>query len=266
MDDYDTAEVSRLFFNFIEDLSTWYIKNSRTRFKSEKMNEKSSAMNTLSYILYSLSKLLAPLTPFIAEIIYQELGKKGIAKLKSVHLEFLPEFEVELVDMEVLIIMDQTREVVKKSLEVRDKSKIPVRQVLNELKVKGISIENDYLDIIAEAINVKKVTTQTSDESEILVELDTEITPELKLEGIARNLIRNLNNYRKKLNLSTKNRIDLYIETCDTIILEALENYEEKIKKMIQADTIVKNLKGKQDLKKFKIDNNVVEVYIEVKN
>ncbi len=267
MDDYDTAEVCRLFFNFIEDLSTWYIKNSRNRFKNENKNIKLSAMNTLSYILYNLSKLLAPLAPFISEIIYQELAKKGIAKLDSVHLEFWPEIDEKLVDMEVLEKMEITREVVRKSLELRDKSKIPVRQVLNKVNIKGVSIENCYLNIIAEAINVKKVITEKIiDHFEVLVELDTKITPELKLEGIARNLIRNLNNYRKKLNLSTKNRINLYIETDNDLISEALDNYGEKIKKMIQADKIVQDLKGKQDIKKFKIENNVIEVFIEVKN
>ena len=265
MDDYDTAEVSRLFFNFIEDLSTWYIKNSRNRFKSENINEKLSAMNTLSYILYNLSKLLAPLTPFISEIIYQKLIEKGIANFKSVHLEFWPEFDERLIDSEVLKNMELTREVVKRSLELRENSKIPVRQVLNKVTIKGVNLEKKYLDVIAEAINVRNVNIEKGEEVEFLVELDTIITPELKLEGIARNLIRHLNNYRKKLNLSTKNRINLYLKTNDKDISEALEKHKEKIKKMIQAETIIQNMEGKEHIKKFKIENKVVEAYIEVK-
>ena len=266
MDDYDTAEVSRLFFNFIEDLSTWYIKNSRNRFKSEKVNEKISAMNTLSYILYNLSKLLAPLTPFISEMIFQKLAEKGIVNLKSVHLEFWPEFDEKLIDSEVLKNMQLTREVVKRSLELRDNSKIPVRQVLNKVTLKGLNLEKKYLDIIVEAINVRNIYIEKGEVAEFSIELDTNITPELKLEGIARNLIRHLNNYRKQLNLSTKNRIDLYFKTDDSEIAEAFKNYEEKIKKMIQADTIIQNLEDKQDIKKFKIENKVVEAYIEVKS
>ena len=265
LDDYDTAEVSRLFFNFIEDLSTWYIKNSRNRFKSENINEKLSAMNTLSYILYNLSKLLAPLTPFISEIIYQKLIEKGIANFESVHLELWPEFDERLIDSEVLKNMELTREVVKRSLELRENSKIPVRQVLNKVTIKGVNLEKKYLDVIAEAINVRNINIEKGEKSEFLVELDTIITPELKLEGIARNLIRHLNNYRKKLNLSTKNRINLYLKTNDKDISEALEKHKEKIKKMIQAETIIQNMEGKEHIKKFKIENKVVEAYIEVK-
>ncbi|MFW9820253.1 MAG: isoleucine--tRNA ligase, partial [Candidatus Thorarchaeota archaeon] len=250
MDDYDTSEASRLFFNFIEDLSTWYIKNSRRRFKSENMNEKLSAVNTLSYVLKNLAKLLGPLTPFISEMIYQKLRANGIVGLESVHLEFWPEFNEELIDIKTLKNMELTKEVVKRSLELRDNAKIPVRQVLNELTIKGVNLEWEYLDIIAEAINVKKVAVEKREKAEILVDLDTNITPSLRLEGIARNMIRHLNNYRKQLNLSTKNRIDLYLKITDKKILEALEKHEEHIKKMIQADIIIQNLEGKKDIKK----------------
>jgi isoleucyl-tRNA synthetase len=266
MDDYDTAEVSRLMFEFVEDLSTWYIKNSRNRFKSDIMSEKLSAMNTLTYILYNLSKLLAPLTPFISETIYQKLKEKGISKIESVHLDFWPDFDEKLIDTEVLKNMEQTREVVKRSLELRDNTKIPVRQVLNSVKLKGVNLEEKYLEIIAEAINVRNVVLEKGKETVLLVELDTNITPELKSEGIARNLIRHLNNYRKQLNLSTKNRINLYLNTSNKEIIETLEKHEEKIKKMIQADLIIQSIKMKETVKRFKIENSIVEVSIEIKN
>jgi isoleucyl-tRNA synthetase len=266
MDDYDTAEASRILFNFVEDLSTWYIKNSRNRFKSENGQIKLSAMNTLSYVLYNLSKLLAPLTPFISEIIYQKLKNRGLVKFNSVHLEFWPDFNEKLIDTEVLNNMEKTKEVVKRSLELRDNAKIPVRQVLKEVILKGTNLKRNFLDIIAEVINVKKVIIEREEESELIVELNTNITPELKLEGIARNLIRHLNNYRKQLHLSTKNRIILYLKTDDTEITEALEKHKDKIKKMIQADKIIQNLEGIQDIKKIKIENKFVEAHIQVKN
>jgi len=75
-----------------------------------------------------------------------------------------------------------------------------------------------------------------------------------------------LNNYRKKLNLSTKNRIYLYLKTSNKEIIEALEKYKEKIKKMIQADSIIQNLEGKEVIKDFKIDNTIVKVNIEIKD
>jgi isoleucyl-tRNA synthetase len=266
LDDYDTAEVSRLFFNFIENLSTWYIKNSRNRFKSDNSNEKLSAMNTLSYVLKNLSKLLAPLTPFISEIIYQKLKDNRIVILESVHLELWPEFDEKLINQEVIEKMELTREIVKRSLELRDNAKIPVRQVLSKVKLKGVNLENEYLDIIAEATNVKKAIIESREDSELLVEIDTKITPSLRSEGLARNLIRNLNNYRKQLNLSTQNRINLYLKIIDKDLLKALEKHEKIIKKMIQADNIIQNLEGKQGIKKIKIENKIVEAYIEIKS
>ena len=265
MDDYNTAEVSRLFFNFIEDLSTWYIKNSRNRFKSEIIKEKLSAMKTLSYILYNLSKLLAPLTPFISEKIYHKLKKRRLVNLKSIHLENWPHFDEKLINSKVHKNMELTREIVQRSLELRNKSKIPVRQILNKVILRGINLETEYLDVILDAINVKKVLVEEGDEPELLVELDINITPELKLEGIARNLIRHLNNFRKKQNLSTKNRINLYLKTKDKEIIKALEKYAEKIKKMIQADKIIQFIEDKENLKEFKIENSVIQVYLEVK-
>ncbi|MFW9972687.1 MAG: class I tRNA ligase family protein, partial [Candidatus Odinarchaeota archaeon] len=266
MDDYDTAEVCRLFFAFIEDLSTWYVKNSRNRFKSELFREKLSAMNTLSYVFYNLSRLLAPLTPFISEMIYLKLKEKGLVKLNSVHLEYWPESDEKLIDSEVIQNMELTKEIVKRSLEIRDKSKIPVRQILNKAVIKGVNLNKVYLDVIAEAINVKKVSIAETDELGLFVELDIEVTPELKLEGIARNLVRHLNNLRKQMNLSPKNRINLYLRTSNKDIIETIKNHKEKIKKLVQADKIIQNAKDMKDIKKLKIENTTVEALIEIKN
>lgn len=266
MDDYDTAEVSRLLFSFIEDLSTWYVKNSRDRFKSEDIHEKSSAMNALSYVLVNLSKLLAPLTPFMAEMIYQKLKEKVIVDSDSVHLEQWPEHDEKLITHKIHENMDLTRVIVSRSLELRENSKIPVRQPLQKVILKGVTLDNDYLQVIARALNVRDVIIEKEDEKELIIELDTKITSELKLEGIARNLIRYLNNYRKKLKLSPKNRIDLYLTTESKEVWESLEIHKEKIKKMIQADNVFKSIKDKVGGKKYNIDKHVIEVYIEVKN
>ncbi|MFX1377069.1 MAG: isoleucine--tRNA ligase [Promethearchaeota archaeon] len=266
LDDYDTAEASRLFFSFIEDLSTWYVKNSRKRFKSKNLHEKSAAMNTLSYVLSNLSKLLAPLTPFISEMIYQKLRERGFVNLDSVHLESWPEFDEKLINLKIHEKMELSREIVKRSLELREKSKIPVRQILQKVTLRGVTLKYKYLDVIAGAINVRETIIKNENEKDLLVELDTKITSELRLEGITRNLIRHLNNYRKNLKLSTKNRIDLYLNTNSVEILKALENHEEKIKKLIQADNIFKNLEDKMRVKKFQIDGHQIEAYIEVKN
>ncbi len=264
LDDYDTGEASKLIINFVEDLSTWYIKNSRNRFKSEVIKEKLAAMNTLTYILHNLSKILAPLTPFISEMIYQKLREKNLVKYESVHLDLWPDYDQSLSFPNLSAKMNLTKEIVQKSLELREKIKIPLRQVLKKITLKGVSLEDEFLELVKKALNVKEVVIKNEDMSELTVELDTEITRELKLEGIARNLIRNINNYRKKMKLSPNNRIKLYLNTEDNEILESISKYQNYIKKMVQADAIFNKIDNNRDIRTFKVNQSEVSTYLEV--
>ena len=115
-------------------------------------------------------------------------------------------------------------------------------------------------------MNVKEVLVENSKVDELIIDLDTNITPDLKLEGITRTLIRNLNNCRKKKKLSPSNRINLYISSNNEQVLKALDKYDNKIKKSIQADNIINSITEKMEIQKFKIDNDTVEVSLEIKN
>ncbi len=264
LDDYDTQETSKLIINFVEELSTWYIKNSRTRFKSEIISEKLAAMNTLTYVLHVLSKIIAPITPFISEMIYQKLKERNLVKYESVHLDLWPDFDQSLSVPNLQTKMNLTKEIVQKSLELREKVKIPLRQPLKKIVLKGVSLDDEFLDLIKKALNVKEVLIKNEDASELTVELDTEITRELKLEGIARNLIRNINNHRKKMKLSTKNRIRLYLNAEDDDILEAISKHQNYIKKMVQAEVIFNKIDNNRDIKTFKVNQSEVSTYLEV--
>ena len=264
LDDYDPGEASKLIINFVEDLSTWYIKNSRNRFKSEVLEEKLAAMNTLTYVLYNLTKILAPLTPFISEMIYQKLREKSLVKYESVHLDFWPDLDHSLSVPNLSDKMNLIKEIVQKSLKLREKAKIPLRQVLKKIALKGVSLEDELLEIVTKALNVKETVIKNEDMSELTIELDTEITRELKLEGIARNLIRNINNYRKKIKLSTKNRIKLYLTTEDDEILETISKHQDYIKKMVQADAIFNKIDNNRDIWTFRVNNSEVSTYLEI--
>ena len=134
--------------------------------------------------------------------------------------------------------------------------------VLNELEIKGIHLDNDYLDIIKNAINVKKISLESGEIFSL--KLDTVITYELKIEGISRNLIRHINNYRKKMKLSTKNRINLYIIATNDEIQESLNTYMNEILNQIQADNIFLNIEENRIYKNFKIGPIEVQISIEV--
>ena len=88
MDKYELNEAVRPIADFVEDLSNWYVRRSRERFKEEG-DDKQSASETLKYVLIEFSKLIAPFMPFVAEEIYQELKGSG----ESVHLDEWPKGE-----------------------------------------------------------------------------------------------------------------------------------------------------------------------------
>jgi isoleucyl-tRNA synthetase len=171
---------------FVDELSTWYVRRSRDRFKSE--NNK-GAVDTLQLVLSNLAKVMAPVMPFISEEIQQDLKLKG-----SVHLEDWPKHDNKLISEKLHENMDLTRELVSMSLEKRESAKVPIRQPLKTLTIKGVELNEEFLDLIKEELNVKEVKVKKS--KEVSVELDTKLTQDLIEEGLSREFIRKINNQR----------------------------------------------------------------------
>jgi len=239
MDDNNTVRAGRLIRDFIGDLSQWYLRRSRDRFKGEDEADKQAAITMLRHVLLELSKLMAPFTPFIAERIYQDLG----GEKESVHLEDWPE---PLViggaplprNEEILKDMKLAREIVTLALERRAVEKMPVRQALASATV---TMEGDLSDeikaIIADEVNVKKVEVVESVEN-VEVELDTNLTPELISEGIARDIIRRTNSLRKKEGLTIADSIRLTIGSKDDTLLRSVEEHKDEILRSTHAKSL----------------------------
>ncbi len=87
LEDYDTSKACSEIIPFIDELSTWYVRRSRDRFKSSDKKEKSQAIETLAYVLSNLSRLMAPITPFISEHLHQSFRNAKAKTEESVHLE-----------------------------------------------------------------------------------------------------------------------------------------------------------------------------------
>ena len=134
MDKYDVVRAGRLLPSFIDDLSTWYLRRSRERFKSGKKRDCQSALLTTHYSLLTSSKLLAPFMPFLAEHIYQGLGARDQVPV-SVHLEDWPKFKKTKIDEKLIEKMALLRNIISLALEQRAKVGIPVRQVLQSVKI-----------------------------------------------------------------------------------------------------------------------------------
>lgn len=243
LEKYNIVSSAREIENFvIEDLSNWYIRRSRERFQKPKTKkELKEASLVLGYLLFEVSKLLAPFIPFLSEIIFRELTKN---KRDSVHLQNYPEVKSEFLDKKLEEKMKRARDIVAKALSQRREAKIKVRQPLSELKIKDFSLskEKEIIRVIQEEINVKKIVFSKKIKREI--ELDTRITPELRKEGILRDIIRTIQEERKKAILTKDDLIEIYFSG-EKEILEIVQ----KAQKTIEEETFSKILIDKKNKK-----------------
>lgn len=245
MDTYNLSEASRPIVEFIDELSTWYVRRSRDRFKGEDAMDKAVALSTLREVLVTLSKVMAPFTPFIAEKVYQELG----GELESVHLELWP--NAVSVDSTVLEQMQFARTIVEMGLALRAEAGIKIRQVLGELRVEGATISAELLAIIADELNVKTVLAGEVDagfvsktDGGLMVGLNITITEALQKEGLAREFIRTVNQMRKEAGLSINDTVALCYATDDALLSDALQEHAATIQKAVLAKSLTAGLVG----------------------
>lgn len=254
MDGYELTKASRLFNDYIDDLSNWYIRRSRRRFqKPENEKEQEEATYTLHYAISKLIKLMAPFTPFITEDIFLKM-KSG----ESVHLCDYPQPNLDLIDEKLEQEMENIRDIVNLALAERSKQGIKVRQALLSLSVKDLKTDNkELIELIKEEINVKEVKEDKGINED--VKLDTTITPELKEEGNVREIIRQIQKMRKDNGFIPEDRIDVYYaqgEFFDTI----LERNKDHILSEVLAN---KFILSNEDLKEINIDDN--KIYLNIK-
>jgi isoleucyl-tRNA synthetase len=236
LDKYDLSAVVRLLTEYLDELSNWYIRRSRKRFwKSENDKDKNAAYETLYYALTTYIKLLAPIMPFLAEEIYQGLvvGIDPKAPL-SVHLSEWPEANLKAIDKKLDEQMALTRKIVEAGLSARNGAGLKVRQPLSQLSVTAPidKLPADLENITLEEVNIKILKLKKG--SELKVALDTKITPELKVEGLARDFIRFVQDGRKKANFNVEDRIITSWNVGDVKnveIMKALESQGDYIAK-----------------------------------
>jgi len=197
--------------------------------------------------LFNLTKLIAPFTPFISEHIYQELisrinandkANKREYKKESVHLESWPEYKEELINEKVLSEMEVVRKIVELGLAKRAEEGIKVRQPLNKFSIFNFQFSIDYINLIRDELNIKNIICEKGT-GDLSVELDTEITPELKQEGLLRELVRTINQMRKKTGLTIQDRIEIKYFCEDKELKKVFEKFEEELKKQTLADELI---------------------------
>ena len=264
LDNYNLQDATKPILPFLDDASNWYVRRSRRRFwKSEDDGDKNDAYRTLHYVLVRLSYMLAPFTPFLAEELYHNLTGDN----ESIHLkDWLPAGEI---DNSMLRDMNALRTAVNDGLSKRASEGIKVRQPLASVKlINTISqdtpaeVAQFLIDIAKDELNVKSVEIVTDSESESAqpsVVYDLTITPELKREGLMREIVRHVQSARKQAGLQIDDRIVLSISSDDSEISQAVGAFADVIK----AETLAVELNSAVDeSEKYdaKIEGKLVEI------
>lgn len=243
MQRYDLPNALKPVLPFVDDASNWYVRRSRKRFwKSDNDADKAQAYRTLHYVLTRLSVILAPFTPFLAEELYHKLTGG-----ESVHLLDWP--TAGHIDELLLKDMQNTREAISSGLAARAEAGVKVRQPLASATVwdtfnigESEDTYREYLDIIREELNVREVVCKRSKQGDALprAELDLKLTSELRREGLAREIIRHVQQARKQAGLEVDDRIDLALDADGTDLDTLLKHGE--LADLIKHETLATKL------------------------
>lgn len=231
MDAYDIPNAVKPILPFIDDASNWYVRRSRRRFwKSGDDEDKNNAYRTLHYVLVQLSMVLAPFTPFLAEELYQKLTGG-----ESVHLLDWPKFGH--IDELTIDKMDTIRAMISLGLSGRAENGFRVRQPLRaiiktrfELSASEKLMLEEELNVYAEYFFQKEGVNG--------ITMNYEVTPELKREGMMREVIRQVQNGRKNTGLQVDDRITLSLHTSDKELAQAIDEHKD----VITAETLATSL------------------------
>ena len=221
MNVYDIPHAVEDVLLFIDDASNWFVRRSRRRFwKSEDDTDKNQAYQTLHYVLSYLALILAPFVPFLSE----ELWQKMVGG-ESVHLQNWP--QAGQVDEQIVADMAELRGFVNEALALRAKAGVKIRQPLSEVVLPRSADGVEWFsDILLEELNVKRVSWQAEASA---IALDFTITPDLKNEGLAREVIRAVQNGRKKAGLNVDDRINLALMSDDLVLTQAITQFKDEI-------------------------------------
>lgn len=225
LDSYDLFRPTRAIREFIDDLSTWYLRRSRDRLREGD----ASAKQTLYYVLKTIAQLLAPFAPFTAEDLWQKLRTESDEE--SIHLSNWP--TVAQHSMLHIEKMQQVRDLCTAGNAIRKKENVPVRQPLQSFSINIEGLEA-YYDLIKDELNVKEVKVGE-------IGFDMTITSELKQEGDYRELVRLIQDMRKEKGLTPQGSISL---TIPEKYVDIVAKFGDDLKKTVGAKEVA--LKGEE--------------------
>ncbi len=257
LDSYSLDSFNEIMGFVVNDFSRGYIKMTRDREDTKEV---------VGEVLEKVSLLLAPFAPYISEYLYQEFSKK------SVHLSSWPKADKKKINKKLEENMLNVLLIIEKGLAERDKEQIGLKWPLANATIIYYKhlVEKEFYHLIEQQLNVKELEFLYGDPSggsELRVELDTRMTPELEAEGYAREISRLIQAFRKTLGLQKKDLVETSIVT-DEDFKKILEQNKDFIKERTNSKrldivtTSKERFKNKTD---FKIKEMSGEIGIIVK-
>lgn len=265
-------ETNKKIIDFIvEELSRFYIKLIRDRvWITYEGKDKKAAFFTLNYLARNLLILLAPMMPFLAENYYQKL--KFVKNLESVHLEEYPKARKGLIKEDLEKSVEYAKEISESILQARNNAKIKIRQPLLEAiivpKKEELIIAEKSKRIISILTNVKKIRFEKSFEANenyekvetenFIVYLNKTVDKKLREEGMLREIIREIQEARKKERLEVFEKVRIIIYTDN----EEIKKLIEKNKEIIEKET--NSILEFSQTQKLKLGLDFANIFVEI--
>lgn len=254
LENFSFPKATATLKELLDDVSKWFIRVSRDSFVEGDLTK----ISTLYYVLIEFLKLSAPFTPFISEYLYKELTVNfNLATPESIHLTDYPEADEEYTKQYFAIQaeMDVVMKICEMGHKLRAESGIKVRQPLSELQLSLTSVTvpelSDWMiNLIKKELNVKSVSEKfkiddletipqsTDGATGVSIGLNIELTQELTFEGNMRELVRTIQDSRKKLNLSVNDEISAEVYISSLEFRKFVEDNLSNLLKSVRASSI----------------------------
>lgn len=241
LDKYNTVKSSREIKAFIDDFSTWWLRRSRDRFKNEEL-----ALQVLRFTIMSLAKIMAPFTPFISEHAFS-VTRANNDEI-SVHLESYPDSGQLKFDDNLEKEMSIARKIVELGHSLRNESGVRVRQPLARMSWSATLQEQSLTKIILDELNVLDCSDRESckqplevEDGDLRVTLDVEINDRLREMGDTREIVRAIQDLRKRSGKKAGDKLNLIYASESIKSVWTIENNKEEIAKMTDLNSIDEN-------------------------
>ena len=223
---YRVTEAAKALEEFVDELSNWYVRRSRSRFWAKGMEQdKINAYMTLYTALVTTAKAAAPMIPFMTESIYRNLVC-SIDKTapESVHLCDFPQVNEAHIDKDLEKNMGEVLEIVVLGRAARNEANIKNRRPIGKMYVKApVVLPDFYKEIVEEELNVKEVVFKDDMEAYLTYSFKPQfrvLGPKVgKKMGAIQKALKAVNGHKAKEELDTTGKLVVALPDGDVTLL-----------------------------------------------